>query len=172
VTSAPLRVRAANRRFHQRGSASRLGEQPLWSGAGGTRSSGTAPTTVKTPHCQAPGTTPAFGEFQYPTSPATHTHPLNASQRRELAGALTPMAFHGPGAGHPWPTPLPATWSVNLADRQPLPYLQVEPTVVAEVELDTATDAAGRPRHLAHHLRTRAKLLPQHIGRWHHQPQT
>jgi hypothetical protein len=91
------------------------------------------------------------------------THPLAAAQRRDLAGVLTPMVFQGDAADHPWPMPLPAAWSLNLTDRQPLHYLQVEPTVVAEVEVDVATGVAGQHRHPARHLRTRAELLPEHL---------
>jgi ATP-dependent DNA ligase len=92
----------------------------------------------------------------------TQTHPLTPVQQRELAGLLTPTGPPG-HAHHPWPAPLPATWSLTFADRQPLPYLQVQPTLVAEVELDTATGPAGRPRHLAHHVRVRADLLPDQL---------
>jgi hypothetical protein len=60
--------------------------------------------------------------------------------------------------------PLPATWSLTFGDRQPLPYIQVQPTLVAEVEIDTATGPAGRPRHLAHHVRVRADLLPDQLN--------
>jgi ATP-dependent DNA ligase len=94
------------------------------------------------------------------------THPLNAAQRGELAALLQPMPGKAGEAGHPWPSPLPANWSLNLTDRQPLPYVQVEPTVVAEVEVDIATGPGGRPRHLARHIRTRAELLPEHLPLW------
>jgi hypothetical protein len=56
--------------------------------------------------------------------------------------------------------PLPAAWSLTFADRQPLHYLQVEPNVLAEIEADIATGAAGQHRHLTRHLRTRPDLLP------------
>jgi ATP-dependent DNA ligase len=94
------------------------------------------------------------------------THRLNAQQRHELAGLLRPMPRNGDEAGHPWPSPLPANWSLNLTDRQPLPYVQVEPTVVAEVEVDMATGPGGRPRHLVRHIRLRGELLPDHLPRW------
>jgi ATP-dependent DNA ligase len=94
------------------------------------------------------------------------THRLNARQRYELAGLLRPMGGKGGGSGHPWPSPLPANWSLNLTDRQPLPYVQVEPALVAEVEVDLATGPGGRPRHLARHIRTRAELLPKHLPLW------
>jgi hypothetical protein len=94
------------------------------------------------------------------------THALKAAQRRELVGRLIPMAFCG-GNGHPWPCPLPAAWSIDLADRQPLRYTRVETTVVAEIEVDVATDGPfDRHRHRARRLRRRpdldiADVLPQ-----------
>jgi hypothetical protein len=93
------------------------------------------------------------------------TRQLNAQQRRELAGLLRPLPG-GEEAGHPWPSPLPANWSLNLTDRQPLPYIQVEPTVVAEIEGDIATGTGGRPRHLTRHIRVRTELLPEHLPLW------
>jgi hypothetical protein len=103
---------------------------------------------------------PAAGPLRQawtPPAPGAN-HPLNAAQRRDLGGVLTSMAFKGGAAGHPWPSP--ATWSLNLGDRQPLRYVQVEPTVVAEIELDAATGSAGRPRHLAHHCVPGASCCP------------
>ena len=51
-------------------------------------------------------------------------------------------------AGHPWPCPLPAGWAGRFTDRTPLPYLPVEPWLIAEVETDAATDGPfERPRH-------------------------
>lgn len=79
--------------------------------------------------------------------------------RKLREGHLRPMPFQGEGAGHPWPRPLPAAWSVDLADRQPVQYLQVEPSVVVEVEVDNAIDGAlAKARHRVHHLRVRADL--------------
>ncbi len=86
------------------------------------------------------------------------THRLRAGQHRELAG-LRPMVFQGAGAGHPWPSPLPAAWAVNLTDRQPLPYTRVEPELVAEVDTDLARDGVfGRQRHLSRFVRIRPDL--------------
>jgi ATP-dependent DNA ligase len=68
------------------------------------------------------------------------SHPLRADLRRTFAASLHGMVFQGEKSGHPWPCPLPATWSANLSERQPLAYERVEPTLVAEVEQDTATD--------------------------------
>lgn len=93
-----------------------------------------------------------------------HTHPLKAGQRREVAALLQPMVFQG-DLGHPWPQPLPPAWSLNLGDRQPLPYVQVEPTLVAEVLQDTAVDGPfAKARHLVWHVRVRPDLHPRDVG--------
>jgi hypothetical protein len=56
------------------------------------------------------------------------------------------MVFSGPGAGHPWPCPLPAGWAGWFTDRTPLPYVPVDPILIAEIETDGATDGPfGRP---------------------------
>jgi ATP-dependent DNA ligase len=95
----------------------------------------------------------------------TCTHRLRAGQRRELAG-LQPMVFSGPGAGHPWPCPLPAGWAGRFADRTPLLYLPVDPTLIAEIETDAATDEPfGRPRHGAVFVRVRPDLHPRDVPR-------
>ncbi|MFI0797024.1 hypothetical protein ACH4OY_30730 [Micromonospora rubida] len=67
------------------------------------------------------------------------THPLSPARRRPLAELLTPFD-HGrsSGAEHPWPQPLPASWSGQFDRVEPLRYAQVEPTVVAEIQVDTA----------------------------------
>jgi hypothetical protein len=39
------------------------------------------------------------------------------------------MAFRGEGSDRPWSQVLPAAWSLDLRDRQPLPCIQVDPTV-------------------------------------------
>ncbi|MEU7906356.1 ATP-dependent DNA ligase [Actinoplanes sp. NPDC049118] len=92
------------------------------------------------------------------------SHPVKAMQRSELAASLQPMAFQGAGAGHPWPWPLPAGWSMSLTDRHPLPYVQVEPLLVAEVEVDGVTDGPGRHRHLCRHVRLRPDLSPDDVA--------
>jgi hypothetical protein len=74
------------------------------------------------------------------------------------------MAFQGDAAGHPWPCPLPASWSTDLGDRQPLTYAAVEPTLVVEVEQDTARDGRfGKLRHRAATIRIRAELRPSQL---------
>jgi ATP-dependent DNA ligase len=93
----------------------------------------------------------------------TQTHPLRANQRAEVAG-IRPMTFQGLGSGHAWPCPLPGAWSVDLTSRDPVLYLQVEPTLVAEIETDIAADGVfGKPRHRSTFLRTRPDLHPDEI---------
>ena len=53
------------------------------------------------------------------------------------------------------PQPLPAAWIGRLGRREPLPYVQVEPLLVAEIVVDQAHDR-GRFRHPVRHLRLRA----------------
>ncbi|MFI5490399.1 ATP-dependent DNA ligase [Micromonospora echinaurantiaca] len=51
------------------------------------------------------------------------THPLNPTQRAELAAILSPVrALPRRGATvHPWPQPLPPSWSGQLDQPEPLP---------------------------------------------------
>jgi ATP-dependent DNA ligase len=108
--------------------------------------------SVRQPEALLLGRYDEHGRLRY----LAQTHKLNARQRHELAGLLQPARSKGNEGGHPWPSPLPANWSLNLTDRHPLQYIPVEPKVVAEVEIDVATGPGGRPRHLARHIRTRA----------------
>jgi hypothetical protein len=87
------------------------------------------------------------------------SHPVKADGRQDAARALRGLPFRGPGAGRPWPCPLPATWTGSFAERQPLAFIPVEPTVVAEVEVDTALDGPfGRVRHRGRLVRIRLDL--------------
>jgi hypothetical protein len=95
---------------------------------------------------------------------AGQTHPIRPGQRRDLTAALRGLPSQGDGSGHPWPCPLPAAWSTGLSGPEPLPYTPVEPTVVAEVEADTALDGPfGRIRHRCRHVRLRAELHPSQL---------
>ena len=95
---------------------------------------------------------------------AGQTHPIKADQRRDLAAALRGLTFQGAGSGRPWPCPLPAAWSAGMSGREPLAYTPVEPSVVAEVEVDTAADGPfGRLRHGGRHVRMRLELHPRDI---------
>jgi ATP-dependent DNA ligase len=93
------------------------------------------------------------------------THRIRAEHRPDLARLKT-MAFRGDTNGHPWPCPLPSGWTADLTNREPLPYLQVEPTLVAEVEIDTALDGPfDRLRHRGRLLRIRAELQSADVER-------
>lgn len=91
------------------------------------------------------------------------SHPLTAVQQRELAPVLTrsPQRRRG-GIDHPWPQPLPAGWSGHFQKPEPLRYLQVEPTVVVEIDADTAMDR-HRWRHLVHYRRLRSDMSPYDV---------
>ncbi|MEV6369775.1 ATP-dependent DNA ligase [Micromonospora musae] len=85
------------------------------------------------------------------------THPLSADQRADLAGMLSPLRplqRRGGAVVHPWPEPLPASWSGQLDRPEPLRYVQVEPTVVVEIEADVAFEHA-RWRHRVRYSRAR-----------------
>ncbi|MEU8216716.1 ATP-dependent DNA ligase [Micromonospora taraxaci] len=93
------------------------------------------------------------------------THPVKTGDRQDVARALRGMPFRGPDAGHPWPCPLPATWTSNFAERQPVAFIPVEPTLVAEVEVDTALDGPfGRVRHRGRLVRVRLDLRPEDVA--------
>ncbi|MCW6009206.1 hypothetical protein K1W54_32385 [Micromonospora sp. CPCC 205371] len=79
-------------------------------------------------------------------------------QRREIALVLTraPQRRTG-GVDHPWPQPLPPSWSGQLERPEPLPYVQVEPETVVEIKVDTAYEHT-RWRHRVQVIRYRADL--------------
>ncbi|TDC81355.1 hypothetical protein E1193_15080 [Micromonospora sp. KC606] len=86
--------------------------------------------------------------------------PLRAPQRRELARLLSPLRPAeriGAPVTHPWPQPLPANWSGQFDRPEPLRYVQVQPTVVAEIDVDTAFEH-HRWRHRVRYLRPRLDL--------------
>ena len=72
-------------------------------------------------------------------------HPLHPLQHR-LAAAV-----------HPRPEPLPASWSGQLERPEPLRYVQVDPTVVAEIDADIAFEH-GRWRHGVRYARARPDM--------------
>ncbi|MFI5489193.1 ATP-dependent DNA ligase [Micromonospora echinaurantiaca] len=83
------------------------------------------------------------------------SHPLSADQAVALAVLLVPPRLPRPGAvAHPWPQPLPASWSGQLDRPETLPYVQVEPTVVAEIDADVAFEHQ-RWRHRVRYARAR-----------------
>lgn len=88
------------------------------------------------------------------------THPLTGAQREELGGMLSPLhplQHRRAAVVHPWPEPLPASWSGQLERPEPLRYVQVEPTVVAEIDADVAFEH-GRWRHRVRYARARRDM--------------
>ncbi|MFD6563087.1 ATP-dependent DNA ligase [Micromonospora profundi] len=83
------------------------------------------------------------------------THPLSGEQREELGRLLSPLRAsqrRGAPVLHPWPEPLPASWSGQLERPEPLRYVQVEPNVVVEIEADVAFEHQ-RWRHRVRYVR-------------------
>jgi hypothetical protein len=79
-------------------------------------------------------------------------------QRRELAPLLSSPWLPSRGVvAHPWPQRLPASWSGQLDRPEPLRYVQVEPAVVGEIEVDTAFEHR-RWRHRVWYVRPRLDL--------------
>lgn len=78
------------------------------------------------------------------------THPLSARESAELAAVLV-------GADdHPWPSEL-SSRQLGRFSREPVAITRVAPTVVVEVEADTAFEY-GRWRHLTRYRRLRPDL--------------
>jgi ATP-dependent DNA ligase len=78
------------------------------------------------------------------------THPLNARESAELAAVLV-------GADdHPWPLEL-STRQLGRFSREPVAITRVEPTVIVEVEADTAFEH-GRWQHLTRYRRLRLDI--------------
>jgi len=86
------------------------------------------------------------------------THPVAPHLRRAVTALLVPAAHRrAGGVEHPWPRPLPARWSGQLGQPQPLNYQQTAPTLVAEVQVDGAYEY-HRWRHGVRYLRPRTDL--------------
>jgi hypothetical protein len=85
--------------------------------------------------------------------------PLTDVQRAELAAVLSrPVAQRrGAPVQHPWPQPLPASWLGSWEKPTEVPYVQVEPTAVAEILVDTAFEHA-RFRHRVRFVRVRRDM--------------
>ncbi len=82
---------------------------------------------------------------------AGRTGPLPPAQRGELLAALRPCAGE-----HPWPDVIPPS-RFGQRPSQPVEYVQVEPTVVVEVDVDTSY-GRQRWRHAARFVRLRSDL--------------
>ena len=78
------------------------------------------------------------------------THPLNSKESAELAAVLVGTD------DHPWPRAL-STRQLGRFSREPVAITRVTPTVVVEVEADTAFEH-GRWRHLTRYRRVRPDL--------------
>ncbi|MEU4690127.1 ATP-dependent DNA ligase [Actinoplanes sp. NPDC023714] len=91
------------------------------------------------------------------------TVPLSAGQAAALRPRLTPA-----GPDHPWPRPLPRSWSGGF-DQAPADYVPVLPDLIAEIAADAAHDH-GRWRHPVRFLRLRDDLGPAHLPLWTPEP--
>jgi ATP-dependent DNA ligase len=111
--------------------------------------------SISDPHTLLLGKFDRHGRLRY----TGRTHPLRPEQRRELSPLLAPVYAQRPGGPlvHPWPQPLPASWSGQLDRPEPLRYVQVQPTVAAEIDVDTAFEH-HRWRHRVRYLRPRLDL--------------
>ncbi|MFC5948380.1 hypothetical protein ACFQH9_08850 [Pseudonocardia lutea] len=87
---------------------------------------------------------------------AGRTTPLPAAARAHLRDVLT-----APAGDHPWPGVIP---SARFGQRpsEPVAYVQVAPSVVVELEVDTAFEQ-DRWRHPARFMRSRPDLHPEEI---------
>jgi ATP-dependent DNA ligase len=86
------------------------------------------------------------------------TMPLAPAASAEIAAAIRPA--HG---DHPWPARLPAGWVGLYGRREPLRYLQLEPDLVVEVQVDVAR-TGHRWRHPARYVRIRPDLRPTDVA--------
>ena len=84
------------------------------------------------------------------------TFPLHREASATIAAMLTQ-----PTGPHPWPTVLPGG-RFGLPGSDPVEHTPVAPTLVVEIEADTAFEA-GRYRHGVKFLRVRADLRPEDI---------
>lgn len=86
------------------------------------------------------------------------THPLSSRESAELAAVLV-------GADdHPWPVEL-TTRQLGRFSHEPVAITRVEPTVIVEVEADTAFEH-GRWRHLTRYRRVRLDLAESATHTW------
>ena len=83
------------------------------------------------------------------------TVPLKPEQSAQLAAVLAPAR-----RGHPWPDEITSYRWGGPDSKKPL--TKVEPTVVAEVTADAATQA-GQARHGMRYVRLRPDLRPDDL---------
>ena len=85
------------------------------------------------------------------------TRPLTAAAAREVARLLVP-SIHG----HPWPDTIPSS-RFGQWPNKPVVYVRVAPTVVVELEVDTAYEQ-DRWRHPPRFVRVRSDLAAGGVG--------
>jgi ATP-dependent DNA ligase len=85
---------------------------------------------------------------------AGRTTPLPRLARAELGRVLTP----GAAGTHPWPVTVPSS-RFGQRPSEPIDYLQVAPTTVVELDVDTSFEQ-DRWRHATRYIRLRADLHP------------
>lgn len=85
---------------------------------------------------------------------AGRTTDLSRRQQEELAE----HGLHKASAGHPWPATLAPRWG----SRERIAYTRVEPTIVVEVEPDTATTGTAW-RHPVRYRRPRPDRTPEDV---------
>ncbi|MEU7802618.1 ATP-dependent DNA ligase [Micromonospora arborensis] len=107
--------------------------------------------SLRNPHTVLLGRRDRWGRLRY----TGRTHPLSADQREDLGRVLSPLRAaqrRGAPVPPPWPEPLPASWTGQLDRPEPLRYVQVEPSVVVEIEADVAFEHQ-RWRHNVRYVR-------------------
>ncbi|MDT7702340.1 MAG: hypothetical protein QOJ30_4665, partial [Pseudonocardiales bacterium] len=77
--------------------------------------------------------------------------------RAELGRILTPEA----AGTHPWPATIPSS-RFGQRPSEPIDYLQVAPTTVVELDVDTSFEQ-DRWRHATRYIRLRADLRPSDL---------
>jgi ATP-dependent DNA ligase len=108
------------------------------------------------PHSLLLGRLDTAGRLRY----AGHTTPLSHSQRRQLALLLRDLPEQA--ADHPWPTPLPVSWTGQFRHPQPLAYQPVPAQLVVEISADIAYEH-GRWRHRPRFIRARPDLTTAQV---------
>ncbi|MEJ3656245.1 hypothetical protein WEH80_25085 [Actinomycetes bacterium KLBMP 9759] len=87
---------------------------------------------------------------------AGRTTPLTLPARREIGALLQP-----PRGAHPWPERISSGRFGQLPPK-PVPYTQVEPRIVVEVDADVCFEL-DRWRHATVYRRIRAELRPDDL---------
>jgi ATP-dependent DNA ligase len=88
---------------------------------------------------------------------AGRSTPLPRLARAALGRVLPP----GASGTHPWPGTIPSS-RFGQRPSEPIDYVQVAPTTVVEVDVDTSFEQ-DRWRHATRYVRLRADLHPGHV---------